>query len=311
MIKALEKSKEETIANDEVLKILIEIRNSHGIDTFYKPNEFYSIFIDLANNDNQLREMGKLFRTALSEFEAFAILSTARKKREYNVDKKLAQRICDKGFIDANVAQKAMRDLAYVAEYEFFRQISAEDYDSPEATNKQTKTLIDEQKEFVKEGYDSENGKRDEIFISYADDDVKLADSFIQGIAPLEREHGIYHWHYKEMKAGKKFCNEIGRHLKRAKIVVALMSPNFVISDFIMEIELPLIEKMLDENNAKLFWFPLKEYTNFGKCTKVFRDTNALTQNIKNGTFEALIGKQRSRALNEVRAAIIDEFKSE
>ncbi|WP_227686929.1 COR domain-containing protein [Spirosoma arboris] len=76
------------------------------------------------------------------------------------------------------------------------------------------------------------------IFISYAHEDVQYKDELMKSLKPLIRQDKIQVWQDFEITAGQRWNDEIMGHLERAHIVIALMSPDFIDSDFCYSIEL-------------------------------------------------------------------------
>ncbi|MCY7352260.1 MAG: TIR domain-containing protein, partial [Cytophagaceae bacterium] len=79
------------------------------------------------------------------------------------------------------------------------------------------------------------------VFISYAHDDnsiYKYKDEFLKAIRPLERAERITVWDDGVLVAGERWNDEIFRHLEEAEIFVALVSKNFMASDFCVSKEM-------------------------------------------------------------------------
>ena len=113
---------------DEMLKILIEIKNKCGIEVFNNSSKFLSVFNDFTKNDKQHKAIGRLLRDILAEFNAFFILIEARKNGNMVTDKVLVDEICEKKLIDKEHAERAVAYLAHVLEYKIncFKQKNLE-----------------------------------------------------------------------------------------------------------------------------------------------------------------------------------------
>jgi internalin A len=82
-----------------------------------------------------------------------------------------------------------------------------------------------------------------ELFYSYSHRDVDLRDELETHLSMLKRQKVISGWHDRGILPGEEWGGEIDEHLKTADLILLLVSPNFLASDFITENELqPLLE---------------------------------------------------------------------
>lgn len=85
---------------------------------------------------------------------------------------------------------------------------------------------------------------RDQIFISYSHKDEELLNELLEHLRPLVR-HGVISepWSDKKIKTGEEWKKAIDNALSCAKLVILLVSPSFLASEFIAEEELkPIYE---------------------------------------------------------------------
>jgi hypothetical protein len=75
------------------------------------------------------------------------------------------------------------------------------------------------------------------LFISYAHEDEALRQQLDKHLATLRREGLVEAWHDREITAGKDWAGEIDAALDRAHIVLLLVSPDFMASEYCNEIE--------------------------------------------------------------------------
>ena len=75
-------------------------------------------------------------------------------------------------------------------------------------------------------------GKRKEIFFCYAREDEKLRVELEKQLNILKRQGVINFWHDREISAGTEWEREIDVHLNTAHIVLLLISPDFMVSDY-------------------------------------------------------------------------------
>ncbi len=77
-----------------------------------------------------------------------------------------------------------------------------------------------------------------DLFYSYAHEDKQLLDKLKNALTPLEREGLIRGWHDRQIGAGIEWKNSIDQNLERAQIILLLVSPDFVASDYCYDNEL-------------------------------------------------------------------------
>jgi hypothetical protein len=77
-----------------------------------------------------------------------------------------------------------------------------------------------------------------EIFYSYSHRDEKLRDKLHTHLAVLERGRLISEWHDRKITAGDEWKGRIDERLKSAAIILLLVSPDFVASDYCYDVEL-------------------------------------------------------------------------
>ncbi len=71
-----------------------------------------------------------------------------------------------------------------------------------------------------------------EVFISYAQEDEGLRKELETQLGTLERRELIKIWHNRKVSAGADLKQEITRHLNTAQIILLLISPAFMASDY-------------------------------------------------------------------------------
>ena len=78
-----------------------------------------------------------------------------------------------------------------------------------------------------------------EVFFSYSREDKPLRDKLEIHLSSLKRQGVITSWHDRQILAGSEWKEEIDHHIQTADIILLLISPNFVNSQYCYEIELP------------------------------------------------------------------------
>ena len=86
-----------------------------------------------------------------------------------------------------------------------------------------------------------------ELFISYSHNDEALRDDFAKHLKVLQREGIIKAWYDREISAGREWDKEINLKLKRARIILLLISADFIASDYCWDVE---VKKSMDRHRS-------------------------------------------------------------
>ena len=76
------------------------------------------------------------------------------------------------------------------------------------------------------------------IFICYARKDEALLNELKAHLEPLRREGLIRLWYDRDISAGTEWEHEISKHLNEAQIILLLVSPEFMASDYCYGVEM-------------------------------------------------------------------------
>src|SRR5437868_6409053 len=71
-----------------------------------------------------------------------------------------------------------------------------------------------------------------EIFICYARNDQALLNDLQKHLVPMVRQGLITMWHDTDISPGTEWEEEINKHLNTAQIVLLLVSPDFMASEY-------------------------------------------------------------------------------
>jgi hypothetical protein len=71
-----------------------------------------------------------------------------------------------------------------------------------------------------------------ELFFSYSHKDRALRDKLETALSTMKRQDMIETWHDRRIAAGEKWADQIDEHLNTAQIILLLISPDFVSSDY-------------------------------------------------------------------------------
>lgn len=77
-----------------------------------------------------------------------------------------------------------------------------------------------------------------QIFFSYAYKDEEYRDSLELHLSLLRRQGLVAGWHARKILAGEDFAAEIDENLEAANLILLLISPHFIASDYCWEKEM-------------------------------------------------------------------------
>ncbi|MBD2102948.1 toll/interleukin-1 receptor domain-containing protein [Leptolyngbya sp. FACHB-261] len=75
------------------------------------------------------------------------------------------------------------------------------------------------------------------VFFSYAHPDEKLRDELAKHLRSLQRQGIISAWYDRQISPGAEYANEIDEHLNTAQVILLLVSPDFIDSDYCHDVE--------------------------------------------------------------------------
>src|SRR5689334_10065080 len=76
------------------------------------------------------------------------------------------------------------------------------------------------------------------LFISYSHRDEELKQQLDKHLASLKRQKVIEAWHDRKIEAGMEWAKQIDNNLNKADIILLLISPDFIFSNYCSEIEM-------------------------------------------------------------------------
>jgi hypothetical protein len=85
------------------------------------------------------------------------------------------------------------------------------------------------------------------IFYCYAQEDRALRDELDKHLAIMKRQDQITGWYDQNISPGKQWEDEISSHLNTANIILLLISPDFMHSDYCYSVEM---QRALQRHNA-------------------------------------------------------------
>ncbi|WP_257384980.1 toll/interleukin-1 receptor domain-containing protein [Tahibacter caeni] len=90
------------------------------------------------------------------------------------------------------------------------------------------------------------------VFISYAHEDEQYKNELLKHLSLLEREGLIEPWHDRRIEAGEDFTRQIDGELKKADIILLLISASFIASNYCYSRELKSAMERHEQKLAKV-----------------------------------------------------------
>jgi TIR domain len=97
-----------------------------------------------------------------------------------------------------------------------------------------------------------DNSARVKVFLSYAHGDEKLRNALDKHLSALKRSSIIEIWHDRRLSPGTEFEGEIDQHLRSADLVLLLVSPDFMMSDYCFRREMQTALKRHASGDARV-----------------------------------------------------------
>jgi hypothetical protein len=91
-----------------------------------------------------------------------------------------------------------------------------------------------------------------DIVICYAHEDEALRSQLIKQLAVLRRKELITLWYDRDINAGAEWAHEIDTRMKKAHIILLLVSPDFISSDYCYGIEMEQAIKRHERGEARV-----------------------------------------------------------
>lgn len=120
------------------------------------------------------------------------------------------------------------------------------------------------------------------VFISYSHKDDDLREEFVTHLANLKRQGKITAWHDRAIEAGEEWETQIKEQLETARIILLLISPPFMASDYCYDIEMQQAIKRHNEGTARIIPIILRpcdwKDSPFSKLQVLPKDAKPVTQ---------------------------------
>lgn len=119
------------------------------------------------------------------------------------------------------------------------------------------------------------------IFMSYSHKDESLRDELEIHLSTLKREGLVSTWHDRKILAGNEFDNEIDENLESSDVILLLVSPYFLASDYCYDIEMKRALERHESGEARVIPIILEHCdwhsAPFGKLKALPKDGRPVT----------------------------------
>ncbi len=120
-----------------------------------------------------------------------------------------------------------------------------------------------------------------ELFLSYSHSDEMLKDQLAKHLKLLARQQVISAWHDRDIGAGTEWASQISTHLETAKVILLLISSDFLASDYCYDIELSRAMERHESGEARVIPVILRavDWTNapFGRLQALPNNAKPIT----------------------------------
>jgi hypothetical protein len=121
-----------------------------------------------------------------------------------------------------------------------------------------------------------------DVFISYSHKDDAFREDLLNHLANLRRQGKIVAWHDRAIEAGEEWEAQIKGNLESARIILLLISPPFIASDYCYDIEMQRAFARHNEGTARVIPIIIRpcdwKDSPFSKLQALPKDAKAVTQ---------------------------------
>jgi hypothetical protein len=130
----------------------------------------------------------------------------------------------------------------------------------PVANPEDARTLANELVPLVINSVLHRNGRKPKsIFVSYSRSDEEWMRRVVATLQPIEQSGRATIWTDIHIEAGSQWDVELRRSLSTCDVAVLLVSPSFIQSGYVQDVELPVLVERAKAKRTKVLWVALSE----------------------------------------------------
>ena len=119
------------------------------------------------------------------------------------------------------------------------------------------------------------------IFYAYAEEDEEFQKELGKHLSQMKRQGIVADWHFRLITGGKEWEGEIDSHINKSKIILLLVSPNFLSSDYCYDVEMKRAMELHTSKAARVIPVILRpcdwQSAPFGKLQALPKDGQPIT----------------------------------
>ena len=152
------------------------------------------------------------------------------------------------------------------------------------------------------------------VFFSYAHEDEGLRDDLAKQLKLLERQGVISAWHDRQIVAGSEWGSAIDTHLDSAQVILLLISPDFLNSDYCWDIEVKRAMERHEAGEARVIPVILRpvdywQEASFGKLQALPTNAKPVTKWENQDEAFADVGRGIREAVETLKKKYIPQIK--
>ena len=236
----------------KISPLLKDIVGIFGKEVLNDKDKFKAVIDDVLYNF-QDKEMCSFLATIVTEFNDNICIG---EKHHSSMCKSLVDKLTKQGFqgFCENDIREAVCEICRILGIEETSYLSDDINNSNNISqlNKYTAYLSIAQK-----AYDECKESRNEVFISYSHKNKDIANDLIKYLEQSKKKFETWHFPYIGGLA-EVISEKIGQHLRKAKVVVQLLSGSYITSEYIEKVERPMINEA-EKDGLKRIWLYIEE----------------------------------------------------
>ena len=95
------------------------------------------------------------------------------------------------------------------------------------------------------------------VFVSYSHKDSEFMMELKDWLTVLQQQDRIEFWYDGEIQAGDEWEKKLQEALHSARAALLIVSKHFLVSDYILNKELPVLKKGHEKGTIRVYWLPL------------------------------------------------------